>query len=156
MSMIQDILQQLGDWQMNTESYGDIANISQSDIAAAMTSGFGAAGEFMNPQMFQTIGTGVLEGGRARTYTPMIEATGQSYLQDLLEGMGGEKSKQAYGGFAGSSQQKRFTRGARDEYGKSMQDVLSDVNYQMAESQQSVLDIMNQWRETTLALKGDM
>ena len=68
MSMIQDILQQLGDWQMNTESYGDIANISQSDIAAAMTSGFGAAGEFMNPQMFQTIGTGVLEGGGAERW----------------------------------------------------------------------------------------
>ena len=68
--------------------------------------------------------------------------------------MGGKQGRQAFGGFAGSGQQGMFTQQAKDVYGKGMADVLGDVSQQRTQGMQSIQDIINQWRETALRIKG--
>ena len=68
--------------------------------------------------------------------------------------MGSKKSKLAAGGFAGSGQQQRYTQLAKDVYGKGMSDVLATTGQQRLSGLQNVQDIINQWRDTALELKG--
>ena len=156
MAMRQDILSQLGQMGINVPSYGGISGITPEMIQQGLSSSFGVRHSDLPSSMFSGIGSDVLKGGLASTYSPMIEATGTSLLGDLTQQMGGQAGKQAAGGFAGSAQQTRYGQQARDVYGKGMTDILSQSARQRTQSLQSVMDVINKWKESALKIKGDM
>ena len=165
MALLQDIIGQLtnlgfGSWigegedaQQSGLGYGDIAGISPEEIAGKVRSKYGIEDETMLPShLFQGISSDILSQGLGKTYTPQIESTGANLLSQLQTTMGGQKARQAGGGFAGSSQQKQFMQGAKDVYGKGMTDVLSQVGQQKTAGLQGVQDIINQWRDTAAGI----
>ena len=156
MAMIQDILAQLQNMGISADSYGGISGITPQEIQSGLSGAFGVSSSDLPSSMFTSIGSDVLKGGMAGTYSPMIEATGASLLGGLTQSMGGQEGRQAAGGFAGSGQQSRFQQQAKDVYGKGMTDVLGQSAGQRTQSLQSVMDIINKWKESALKIRGDM
>ena len=153
MALLQDILSQLegfGFWGMD---FLDIADLDPSGISQKLRTKFGLGGADLPSHLFQPISQDILASGLAKTYSPQVEAHGQSLLGDLQSTLGGEQGKKAMGGFAGSGQQRRFTTAAKDVYGKGMSDVLSQTGEQRIRGLQSVQDIISSWRDTALRIK---
>ena len=155
MALLQDILSQLTDMNIleQGQGWGDIADVSPASIAGALQNYYGITSENLPPHLFQGISSDILQQGLQKTYSPQKEATGQTLLTNLQSTMGGQKGKQAIGGFAGSGQASRFQQGARDVYGKEMAGALSQVGQQRIQGLQSVQDIINQWRETAAGIQ---
>ena len=155
MALLQDILSQLTDMNIleQGQGWGDIADVSPASIAGALQNYYGITSENLPPHLFQGISSDILQQGLQKKYSPQIEATGQTLLTNLQSTMGGQKGKQAIGGFAGSGQASRFQQGARDVYGKEMAGALSQVGQQRIQGLQSVQDIINQWRETAAGIQ---
>tara|TARA_R110002020_G_scaffold204652_2_gene408959 strand:+ start:11980 stop:12489 length:510 start_codon:yes stop_codon:yes gene_type:complete len=168
MALLQDILGQLTD--MGFGAYGQgtgeefegqapldymsISQLSPSTISQTLQNYFGLQQQDLPAHMFQGISSDILQSGLGKTYSPQVEAHGSSLLSKLREKTGGQKGKRAFGGFAGSGQQQKYTAGARDVYGKGMSDVLAQTQQQQAQGLQSVQDVINQWRETAAGIKG--
>ena len=131
---IQQLLAQLADMGFESDVLsGGLSGLTGSQIETGVGSAYSdSVQDMLNASMFQTINPELLKSASIGAYSPMFQQKQSSLIPQLMAQLGGQQAKKAYGGFAGSAQQKRFTRGAKDEYGKSMQDVLSDVNYQMA------------------------
>ena len=156
MALLQDILSQLEGFGFGGMDFLDIADLDASGISHKLRTKFGLGGEDLPSHLFQPISQDILASGLAKTYSPQVEAHGQSLLGDLQSTLSGEKGKKAMGGFAGSGQQKRFSTAARDVYGKGMVGVLSDVGQQQAKGLSNVQDVINKWRETAMRIKGDI
>ena len=159
MALLQDILSQLGDMGFGTGGqlgYGDISTLTPENIAGNLRSYFNLGQADLPAHMFQGISSDLLQQGLGKTYSPQIQAGGQSLLGDLSAKMGGQKGQQAYGGFAGSGQATQFGQQARDVYGKGMSDVLAQTGQQQMRGLTGVQDIINQWRETAMKIKGDI
>ena len=161
MALLQDILGSLTDmgFQSGTGSswggdYMGIQDITPDKISSTLQGYFNLGQSDLPSHMFQGISSDILRSGLSSTYSPQIEAVGQSLLGDLQKTMYGKEGRAAAGGFAGSSQQQKFTQGAKDVYGKGMSDVLAKTGQQQVQGLQNVQDIMNQWRDTALQLKG--
>jgi len=161
MALLQDIIGSLTDMGFQTGTGGSwggdymgIQNITPSDISSTLQSYFGLGSQDLPAHMFQGISSDILRSGLSSTYSPQVQAGGQSLLTDLQKTMYGKEGRTAAGGFAGSAQQRRFTQGAKDVYGKGMSDVLAQTGQQQVQGLQNVQDIMNQWRDTALQLKG--
>ena len=86
--------------------------------------------------------------------TKHAEGKFDQMLGKLQETIGGGKGIQAAGGFAGSGQQQQYVQSAKDVYGKGMSDVLAQTGQQRLAGLQNVQNIMNQWRDTALRIKG--
>ena len=153
MALLQDILSQLEGFGFGGMDFLDIADLDASGISHKLRTKFGLGGEDLPSHLFQPISQDILASGLAKTYSPQVEAHGQSLLGDLQSTLSGEKCKKAIGGFAGSGQQKRFSTAARDVYGKGMSDVLSQTGEQRIRGLQSVQDIISSWRDTALRIK---
>ena len=157
---IEDLVSQIEGYNIpgfSPGSFGlsDITGRGSQIILEAMTEMFGIEQEgALTPGMFQEISPLALSQTYGKTYSPLVEQSGQKYLQDLFSQQGGQKAKTAGGGFAGSGQQGMFTQQAKDVYGKGMADVLGDVSQQRTQGMHSIQDIINQWRETALRIKG--
>ena len=154
MALLQDILSQLGQMGLGTSTLGGIAGFDPSAISKGLSQTYDISEKDLPSSLFQGISAGTLEGGMAKTFSPMIEATGESLLGKLTQQVGGKAGRQAFGGFAGSGQQGAFTQQAKDVYGKGMTDVLGQVSQQRTQGLQSIQDMINQWRETALRIKG--
>ena len=160
MALLQDILDDLGGMGFTSGTggwgggYMDIANISPGSISGVLKNYFDLGESDLPGHMFQGISTDILKSGLSSTYAPQVQAGGQSLLGDLQKTMYGKEGKAAAGGFAGSSQQQKFMQGAKDVYGKGMSDVLAQTGQQQMHGLQNVQDIINQWRDTALQLKG--
>ena len=160
MALLEDILGQLGGMGFGAEggqgglSYMSLADISPEQISSRLQSYYGLSGQDLPAQMFQGISSDILQAGLGKTYSPQVEAHGASLLSKLRETAGGQTGKRAFGGFAGSGQQRDFSRGAKDVYGKGMSGVLAQTQQQQAQGLQSVQDVINQWKETAAGIKG--
>ena len=154
MALMDDILTQLSGMGFGTETYMGIGDIDPQTISTKLKDYFQLDTADIPAHMFQGISSDVLRSGLASSYSPQIEASGASMLGKLQETLGGEQAAQAYGGFAGSGQQQAYTQSAKDVYGKGMSDVLAQTGQQQIQGLQNVQDIMNQWRDTALQLKG--
>jgi len=152
MALLEDIMSQLEDMGIGAQSWMDIGNIRPTDISGALQNYYGISEQNLPPHLFQGISTDMLKQGVASTYSPQIQATGQSMLSKLQQAMGGQTAKQAHGGFAESSQAAQFQEGAKDVYGKGMTDVITKTGQQRTQGLQSVQDILNQWRETAAGI----
>ena len=154
MTILEDIMQQLTDMGITAPSYMELGNLQPGTISTALQDYYGLSEQDIPAHMFQGFSSNILGAGLGKTYSPQIQATGQSMLGKLQESLGGQKATQAAGGFAGSGQQQRFTQSSRDVYGQSMADILSKTGQQRMQGLQSVQDIINDWRETALSIKG--
>ena len=156
MALLQDILSQLSGMGLGTGGYSGISNIQPEDIASGLRSYFDLGSADLPAHLFQGISSDLLQQGVGKTYSPQIRAGGQSLLGGLTSTVGGQKGQQAYGGFAGSGQATQFGQQARDVYGKGMSDVLAQTGQQQMKGLTGIQDIMNQWRETAMRIKGDI
>ena len=161
MALLQDILGSLTDMGFQSGTGGSwggdymgIQDITPESIASTLQNYFGLTSQDMPAHMFQGISSDILKSGLSSTYSPQVQAGGQSLLGDLQKTMYGKEGRAAAGGFAGSSQQQRFTQGAKDVYGKGMSEVLAQTGQQQMHGLQNVQDIINQWRDTALQIKG--
>ena len=145
--MIDDIMAQLQSMGLNiTGGFGGISGYGAGDISGALQQQYGLTSEQLPSSMFQPISSEWIKGALPGTYSPQIEATGQTLLGDMLTGMSGQKGKQAFGGFAGSGQQQQYASGIKDVYGKGMTDILTKTGQQRAQSLKSIQDVINQWQ----------
>ena len=145
--MIDDIMQQLQGMGLNIQGgFGGIGQLGAGDISQALQGQYGLTSAELPSSMFQPISSELIKGGLAGTYSPQVEATGQTLLSQMLASGGGKKGIQASGGFAGSGQQQQFASGIKDVYGKGMTDVLAKTGQQRAQSLQSIQDMINQWQ----------
>ena len=154
MAMIDDIMQQLQG--MGIDVGGGFSGISQlgaGDIANAMRNVYGLSAGQLPSSMFQTISSSLIEGSMPGTYSPQIQATGQTLLGDMLQSAGGQKGIQAAGGFAGSGQQQLYSSNIKDVYGKGMTDVLESTGQQRAQSLKSIQDMINQWQSQAMKVR---
>mgnify|MGYP003145676344 CR=1 FL=1 len=154
MALLQDILQQLQGMGFGEQSYMGIADIQPGQISQQLQGYFGLQEEDIPAHMFQGISSDLLRSGLGSTYSPQIQAKGSSLLGGLQETMGGKQATAAAGGFAGSGQQQQFSQSAKDVYGKGMTDVLAQTGQQRLGGLQNVQNIINQWRDTALRIKG--
>ena len=154
MSMMDDILSQLQEMGLPGQSYSDIGTIDPSQIASALQSQYNISAQDMPSSLFQGISEDALRSGLAKTYTPQIEATGGNLLSELQTQLGGQQAKQAYGGFAGSGQGAQFAQSAKDVYGKGMTDVIASTGQSRLKGLKNIQDIINQWKDVALSLKG--
>ena len=154
MAMIDDIMQQLEGMGLNISGgFGGIGGLGASDISQALQEQYGLTGQQLPSSMFQPISSDLIKGGLAGTYSPQVEATGQTLLSQMLTAGGGQKGFQAAGGFAGSGQQQQYAGGIKDVYGKGMTDVLASTGQQRAQSLKSIQDMINQWQTQASQIK---
>ena len=159
MALLQDILGTLEGMGFNWGgqaggNYMGSSEISPSQIASTLRGYYDLGDEALPSHMFEGISSDILKSGLASTYAPQVRAGGQSLLADLQKSTYGKVGKQAAGGFAGSGQQGMFTQQAKDVYGKGMADVLGDVAQQRTQGIKGIQDVINEWRETALRIKG--
>ena len=155
MAMIDDIMQQLQG--MGIDVGGGFSGISQlgaGDIANAMRNVYGLSAGQLPSSMFQTISSSLIEGSMPGTYSPQIQATGQTLLGDMLQSAGGQKGIQAAGGFAGSGQFGKQQASVKDVYGKSMTDTLTSVRGQQSQGIGAISDLISQWNQMAQRIKG--
>ena len=155
MAMIDDIMAQLQQMGLSTGGgFGGIGGLGASEISQALQGQYGLTEGQLPSSLFQPISSELIKGGLSSTYSPQIEATGQTLLDKMLTQTQGQAGKQAFGGFAGSGQQQQFAGQAKDVYGKGMTDVLSSTGRQRAQSLKGVQDMINQWQSQALKIKG--
>jgi len=154
MAMIDDIMQQLQSMGLDVSGgFSGLGQLGAGDISQALQSQYGLSSYQLPSSMFQPLSSDLLKGGLAGTYSPQVEATGQTLLSKMLAAGGGEKGIQAAGGFAGSGQQQQYTGEIKDVYGKGMTDVLSQTGQQRAQSLKSVQDMINQWQQQASGIR---
>lgn len=115
---LQNILQQLQNLGLGggyytpgggqTANFMGIGNITPQQIQEALISQYDMNPQDLNPAMFSSISSGLLESSLGKSYRPQIEAKGQSLLSNLQGALGGKVGKRAVGGFAGSGQGKNI------------------------------------------------
>ena len=149
---IQQLLAQLGGMGFQGLGAGGLGGLTseqimqQSGQAAGLTGE--QVGEFLTPQMFQTLNPNLLKSASIGAYSPLFQQKQGSMAGQLMQQLGGTQAKRAHGGFAGSGGA-QFQQGqAKDVYGKGMQDVLSQAMGAKTQSLGTIQDIINQWQET--------
>ena len=139
----------------NLGTLGDISDISQQDIGAAMRAMYGNVSASVLPDsMFQgaTFSPLMLQSVLQKTYSPQLQAQSQTLLGDLIRKTSGKNIRQAAGGFAGSAQMQDYMSGAKDVYGKGMSGVLSNVQAQKAQGIQNIQNIIDSWHQTAQSI----
>ena len=130
------------------QNISDISNITSQQISDRMTSMFGGDSQFLSPHLFQPISKSAVSSTLAKTYSPLIQQKGQSILASLMPSITGQKMTTASGGFAGSGQAEKHIGNIKSVYGSEMGNVLGEVGKSRAAGFQSLMDQINQWRET--------
>jgi len=148
---IQDIMAKLSGMGLATDTFSDISNISQDDIWAALS---GTYGDMLQPSMFQQLSPFMAQRAYGKTYSPLMQSQGSTLLGDLSAQLGGQKGKQAAGGFAGSGQLGQFTKQAKDVYGRGMTDVLGQRAAGTQQGLQSIYDVIQSWETAAQELSN--
>ena len=150
-SYIEELLGTLG---LSDYSYSDIPSITPDQISEGLMGQFGITDASMLPSsLFTSLTPDILSATYGKTYSPLMQSKQSPLIRDLLNKMSGEKSRQAFGGFAGSGQAKDFVSTAKDVYGIGMTDVLTDVSTAKSGAEQSIIDWINSMRETAMGIR---
>lgn len=129
-------------------NWGDITGLTGQNIAQAISTSYNIDLEDLAPNMFTTIDPNMLASGSYKTYSPQLESKGQNLLSGLYSGLGGQKARQAAGGFAGSSGFGKYQSSVKDVYGREMTGAISEVAQQRSQGLSNISDIINQWKQT--------
>ena len=154
MAMIDDIMAQLSDIGIDAGGFSQLSQIIPQQIATALQGQFGLSGAQLPASLFQPISDDLIKGSLTSTYSPQIQATGQTLVDKMLQAGQGQQGRQAAGGFAGSGQQQQFAGNIKDVYGKGMTDVLTRTGQQRSQSLKAIQDLINQYRSQALQIKG--
>ena len=127
--------------------WGELSGFTGGDIASQIARIYGIEQGDLTPSMFSTITPSMLRAGEHRTYAPQLHAKGQSLLSGLRSGLGGQKARQAAGGFAGSSGFGRYTGGVKDVYGREMTGAITEVGQQRMQGLGNISDLISQWKD---------
>ena len=150
----QSILDALESMGFGGMAWNQLSGLQSQDIASQFATHYGLSEDDLVPGMFQQITPEMLQGASYKTYSPQIQAKGQSMLSGLYEGLGGAKASKAAGGFAGSGGFGQQQAGVKDVYGKSMTDVLSQVRGQQSQGIGLVQDLISQWHDMAQNIAG--
>ena len=148
---IQQILQQLsgmgfgGDFS-NITSFG---NLTSTNIMNQMEQIYDIPG-MLSPEMFQTLSPSLLSATLRKSYSPVIEASNQSLLGDLVRTTQGEKVAKVAGGFASSGGFKDFASGAKDVYGKKALDAFQMPYQRQQQALSDIGSVIQDWNERAL------
>ena len=144
---IQDIMTQLQSYGLGEDAYSNITDISGQQIDQALSAMFTLDPPDLDWDMFQTISPASLQQTYGKTYRPLMEASGQSFAENLITSMSNKVGKQAAGGFAGSGQHGRYQQNVRDVYGKEMSKVLSEAGKSRTASLSGISDLISSWKD---------
>ena len=157
---IEDLLSQIGSYDIGGFESGDfgisdITGIGSQSIMNAMKDMFGITQDgALHKSMFQEISPLALSQTYGKAYSPLVQQSGQKYLQDLISQQGVQKATTAGGGFAGSGQQQQYEQAARDVYGKGMGGVLATTGKVKTAGIQNIGDIVSSWRDVASEIAG--
>ena len=159
MALIDNIMEELTGMGFGTSgsfSYGDIASLTQPQIAGQLQSYYGLESQDLPGNIFSPITEDLLKQGLSSTYSPIIESAGTTLASQLADTLGGEQGRKAHGDFAHSGGAEKYTQQAHDVYGKGMSDVLVQTGQQQMKGLTGIRDMINQWKETALKIRGDI
>ena len=131
----------------------NIYGMQSSDITSGLASLYGMDESLLNPDMFQTIPKGSLEGMMGKTYSPFMQASQEPLISSLIAGSSGQKARQAAGGFAGSGGYDKFQSGIKDVYGKGMLSTITGIGEQRAKSKSSIMDLVQSWKDAAASIR---
>ena len=150
----QSILDSLANVGFQGLNWAGLGNLNQDEISQIFASHYDLNPEDIPSSLFQKITPEMLQSASYSTYSPQIQAQGQSMLPQLYEQLGGQVAKQAAGGFAGSGSFGKQQSSARDVYGKSLTDTLTNVQQQQSRGIGGISDLISQWHEAAQRIKG--
>ena len=150
----QSILDSLANVGFQGLNWSGLANLGQDQISQMFAQHYDLDQQDIPSSLFQKITPEMLQSASYSTYSPQIEAQGQSMLPDLYKNLGGQSATQAAGGFAGSGGFRKQQAGARDVYGKSLTDTLTNVRQQQSRGIGGISDLISQWHEAAQKIKG--
>ena len=149
-SYIEELMGTLG---IPQTTYSGLTSVSPQEIASGLAGTYGIDPSLLPSSLFTGVTPQLMQGTLGKTYSPLMQAKQQPLLQDLISNVGGQKGKQAFGGFAGSGQATDYLTQAKDVYGKGMTDVLTDVGTAVSSSEQNIIDLINSWKDTALSMR---
>ena len=148
---IQQLLAQLQGMGLGAGGFGS----GGADIAETLMGQYNIPeGTPLSAEMFQTINPELLKGASMVAYSPLFQQKQQSALPQLLSQLGGQQTRKAYGGFAGSGGANIAQQQARDVYGQGMQEAFTQAMSGKTQSLSTIQDIINQWQQTAQSFVG--
>ena len=150
----QSILDALNQMGFSPMGWQGLTGLSPGDITSTFAQHYDIEEQDLPSGMFQSITPEMLRGASYQTYTPQIQAKGQSMLPDLYKNLGGQAATKAAGGFAGSGGFRKQQAGVKDVYGKGMTDVLTQVRGQQSQGIGNISDLIAQWHQMAQSIKG--
>ena len=148
---IQQILQQLGEMGF-TGDYSNITslgNLTSPNIMNRLEQIYDIPG-MLSPEMFQTLSPSLLSATLRKSYSPVIEASNQSLLGDLVRTTQGKQGARAAGGFASSGGFEDFTSTAKDVYGKKALDAFQMPYQRQQQALSDISSVIQDWHERAL------
>ena len=146
---IQQLLAQLSGMGLGTQGFG----ATGQDIATQLGGHYNIP-DSLKAEMFQTINPELLKSASMGAYSPLFQQKQSSMVPKLMQQLGGQQAKKAFGGFAGTGGAAMQQQQAKDVYGQGMGDVLSQAMGAKSQSLQTLQDIINQWQATAQSFTG--
>ena len=156
MGLIDNIMNQFQNLGFENLGFNEISSLTPEQIQAAMRDKFELTSGDLNPGMFQSIDKNLLDAIMGKQYSGFLESSNKNLLSGLLKSGTGKKANEAFGGFAGSGQSNLFQTEIKDVYGKGMSGAVSGVQDKQAAASKGILDLINNWREQTSEIAGNV
>lgn len=155
MAFIEDILEELRRMEIDVPGggFGDIGGINPFQIASGLRETYGLSEEQFPEHLVRPISEGLIGGVLAKTYSPLVETSGKTKLQELKDKIG-TTGTSAFGGFSGSGQQHRFMSGIKDEYGRGMTGILQETGKSRTMALKQIMDAINRWKASAVDIRG--
>ena len=148
---IQQLLAQLSGMGLGDTGFGS----SGQDVATALGEQYlPNSPEMLTQQMFQGINPALMKSASMGAYSPLFQQKQSSLMPQLMQQLGGQQARKAYGGFAGSGGAQMQQQQAKDVYGQGMGDVLGQAMTAKTQSLGTIQDIINQWQQTAQSFTG--
>ena len=152
---IQQLLAQLSGMGLGDTGFGS----SGADVASQLGEQYGLIDEgtgtnMLTQQMFQGINPELMKSASIGAYSPLFQQKQSSLMPQLMQQLGGQQARKAYGGFAGSGGAQMQQQQAKDVYGQGMGDVLGQAMGAKTQSLGTIQDIINQWQQTAQSFTG--
>ena len=88
-------------------SWSGMQGLNPGQIAGGFAEEYDIETEDLPSSLFQSLSPSLFKGAAYNTYSPMMEAEGESLLGNLQASLSSADTRRAYGGFAGTSEAKK-------------------------------------------------
>ena len=151
---IQQLLAQLSGMGLGDTGFGS----SGQDVATQLGEQYNLIDNqgvnMLTEQMFQGINPALMKSASMGAYSPLFQQKQSSLMPQLMQQLGGQQARKAYGGFAGSGGAQMQQQQAKDVYGQGMGDVLGKAMTAKTQSLGTIQDIITQWQQTAQSFTG--